>query len=254
MSHGKNSFLKKMALLSLLGLGAYGTVSALIGLGRTAVYVHESVTVSATVTNYTRRPFVSAKEALASGNLSMGGDPAYFPHVSFRFDNGIPISDFKLSTPDNEPCQLGERIEIRTYPYNPGQEAQAQWRPEGVRPNKAALLWGGDALLLLFSLALAGLSWLKIKKARKKNKAGKPAKAAKPAPGKKSSTKSKRQAAPRKQAPAPAQEEEPFSLTSDPAPAKKKRSPRKPKAANGDTAGTPPPANTPKKRTRKKKS
>lgn len=252
MSQGKNSFFKKIALLSLLGLGAYGSISALIGLGRTAMYVHESVTVSATVTNYTRRPFESAKEALASGNLSMGGDPAYFPHVSFRFDNGIHISDFKLNTPDNEPCQLGERIEIRTYPYNPGQEAQAQWRPEGVRPNKAALLWGGDALLLIFSLIPVGLSWLKIKKAPKKAKATKPAKTAAPQKRQKSVSKPKRKAPQRKQTPTPAQEEEPFSLTSDPAPAKKKRSPRKPKATNGNAPDTPPRTTTPKKRSRTK--
>ncbi len=248
MSQGNNSLFKKIILLCLLGLGGYGSISALIGLGRTAIYVHESVTVSATVTNYTRRPFASAKEALASGNLSIGGDPAYFPHVSFRFDNGIPISDFKLSTPDNEPCQLGDSIEIRTYPYNPGKEEQAQWRPEGVRPNKAALLWGGDTLLLIFSLTLASLSWLKIKKSHRKTKAAKPAKE------NKTTTKPKRQATQRKQTPAPAQEAEPFSLSSDPAPAKKKRRPRNPKAANVNTTGSTAPASPPKKRTRKKKS
>lgn len=251
MPQGKNSFLKKIVLLLLLGIGTYGSISACIGLGRTAIYVHESVSVSATVVNYTRRPFASAKEALMSGNLSWGGEPAYFPHVSFCFDNGIPITDFKLSIPDNEPCQLGESIEIRTYPYNPGQEQYAQWRPEGVRPNKAALLWGGDALLLLFCLALTGAAYLKLKKPRAKSQASPAKKQAKP---RTPSAKPKRNTGQRKQtAPAPA-EDKPFTLTSEPPPAKKKRKPRQPKNAGNNAAPPPAQADAPKKRTRKKKA
>lgn len=252
---------KRILFIILLVAGAlYFSLTALRNMFSTAVYVHQTIPVKATITDIRQRPFESMTEALKGGNLSMGGSIAYFPIVSFQFDNGATISQFALTDADNEPCHIGDPIEVRTYPYDPGAPEATPWRPEGVHPNRAAYLWGGDALSLLFGILLGALTWLMLRPYRrtKTTELRKTEKETKPK--KSTSTPAK----PKKQQPQQAQEEEPFSLSAEPEPVKKKRTPRQKKETDPNA---PPKPRAPRKkkevdsnappkprRTRKKKS
>lgn len=221
MSRPKNSKLRIITLLAVLLGGAYLVLCALWGMCQTAVYIHETIPVTATVTDLRQRPFESTTEALGSGNLSTSGDTAYFPIVSFTFENGARIGKLALNTPDNEAPRIGDPIELRTYPYDPTAPDTQPWRPEGVAPNRASYLWGGDALQLLFGLTIGGIAYLMLRSRRAPRAAkqtAKPKQQPKPAPQKKT---------PPPPAPTTPAEEEPFSLSAEPAPPKKKRT-RKP--------------------------
>lgn len=210
MTRSKNSFIPRILLFALLAGGGYMVLTALWGMCKTAIYIHETIPVTGTVIDLRQRPFESTTEALSSGNLSTGGDTAYFPIVTFSFNNGVLISNHALQTPDNEPTPIGSTIELRAYPYDP--TTPETWRPESIQPNRAALLWGGHAMGLLIGLTLGGIAYLKLNNRRRPR----PAKAATKHP----------------KAPAPASaQEEPFTLSADPAPPKKKRA-RKPASPN----------------------
>lgn len=199
-------------LLALLAFCVYGALSAMWRLYQTAVYVHETDVTSATVTNFTTKPFDSTLEAWRSGNFSQSGELAYYPIITLNY------KDIPLQWPDNEPCQLHDTIEVRIYP----QDLEKGATPKDVRPNKATLLWGGSVVELLFFLSIGALVWWRLRPRR--NKAAKPAKTEKSTPAtKKTAPKQRRKAAPAKKAPT----EPPFALTAEPAPQKRKRAPRK---------------------------
>ncbi len=229
MALNKKRIIRRLIPLVLSAGGVYLALSALWGMCQTAVYIHETIPVTGKVIDLRQRPFESTAEALRSGNLSASGDTAYFPIVSFHFDNGVSIAKLALKDPDNERPTIGAPIELRTYPYDPATPAEKPWRPEGVHPNRASYLWGGDALRLLFGLTLGGIGFLMLTPRRGKA----PRKQAKPTP--------KQQAKPapapqqKKPAPAPApvvEADEPFVLTAEPEPAPKKKRTRKPADPN----------------------
>lgn len=225
---------KKKLLRILLGVvlmagAAYGTLSSLRGLCLTAMYVHESIPVTGAIIDIRQRPFESFQEAFDSGNLSCSGDMAYFPIVSFAFENGAYIHRLDLTVPDNEPCRIGDAIELRTYPYNPAAPDSPPWRPEGVRPNRASYLWGGHLLYLAVSLICGTLAWLMLRPKRSQTPTPKvkPHSPSKPAAPKKTK---------KEQAPL-GLSEEPFALSSQPA--KKARAPRKKNEASSSTPNKP---------------
>lgn len=227
MSRSNQSLTRRIILIAILLGGGYLVLSALWGMCRTAIYIHETIPVTGTVIDLRQRPFESNTEALGNGNLSTSGDTAYFPIVSFTFDNGANISKLALTVPDNEPPRMGDPIELRTYPYDPMAPDKAPWRPEGVQPNRASFLWGGHALQLLFGLTIGGIAYLMLRSRRSRPAAAKsPAKpkhTPAPAPQKKTPP----------PAPAPAAEDEPFMLSPEPTEApKKKRAPRPRKPAD----------------------
>ena len=209
---GKKRTRSLILLLALLAFSVYGAVGALWGLYQTAVYVHETSVATAPVTNFTTKPFDSTLDAWRSGNFSQSGDLAYYPIITLNY------KDIPLQWPDNEPCQLQDNIEVRIYP----QDLEKGATPKDVRPNKPALLWGGNTAELLFFLSIGALAWWRLHSRRPK--VAKQGKVAKSAPSaKKAAPKQRRKATPAKKQPT----EPPFTLTAEPAPQKRKRSPRK---------------------------
>lgn len=256
MSHPKHSKIRIITLFAVLLSGVYMVLCALWCMCRTAVYIHETIPVTATVTDLRQRPFESTTEALGSGNLSTAGDTAYFPIVSFTFENGARIGKLALNTPDNEAPRIGDPIELRTYPYDPTAPDTHPWRPEGVAPNRASYLWGGDALQLLFGLTIGGIAYLMLRSRRAPRAAkqtAKPKQQPKPAPQKKT---------PPPPAPATPAEEEPFTLSAEPAPPKKKRTrkpadptaPKKPRAPRKKKEADPTAPPKPRKPRKKKQA
>lgn len=256
MSRPKNSKLRIITLLAVLLGGAYLVLCALWGMCQTAIYIHETIPVTGTVTDLRQRPFESTSEALGNGNLSTSGDTAYFPIVSFTFENGARIGKLALNTPDNEAPRIGDPIELRTYPYDPTAPDTQPWRPEGVAPNRASYLWGGDALQLLFGLSIGGIAYLMLRSRRAPRAAkqtAKPKQQPKPAPQKKT---------PPPPAPTTPAEEEPFTLSSEPAPPKKKRTrkpadpnaPKKPRAPRKKKEADPTAPPKPRKPRKKKQA
>lgn len=256
MSHPKNSKLRIITLLAVLLSGVYMGLCALWGMCQTAIYIHETIPVTGTVTDLRQRPFESTTEALGSGNLSTSGDTAYFPIVSFTFENGARIGKLALNTPDNEAPRIGDPIELRTYPYDPTAPDTQPWRPEGVAPNRASYLWGGDALQLLFGLTIGGIAYLRLRSRRAPRAAkqtAKPKQQPKPASQKKT---------PPQPAPATPAEEEPFTLSAEPAPTKKKRTrkpadpnaPKKPRAPRKKKEADPTAPPKPRKPRKKKQA
>ena len=256
MSRPKNSKLRIITLLAVLLGGAYLVLCALWGMCQTAIYIHETIPVTGTVTDLRQRPFESTSEALGCGNLSTSGDTAYFPIVSFAFKNGARIGKLALNTPDNEAPRIGDPIELRTYPYDPTAPDTQPWRPEGVAPNRASYLWGGDALQLLFGLTIGGIAYLMLRSRRAPRAAkqtAKPTQQPKPAPQKKTTP---------PPAPTIPAEEEPFTLSAEPAPPKKKRTrkpadpnaPKKPRAPRKKKEADPTAPPKPRKPRKKKQA
>ncbi len=255
MTRRQSRLVRRIIQLALLAWGGYMVLSSLWGMCQTAVYLHETITVTGKVKDFRQRPFEGIREALRSGNLSTGGDTAYFPIVSFSFDNGAHISRFALSAPDNATPQIDADIELRTYPYDPSAPDKTPWRPEGVQPARASYLWGGDALGLLFGLTIGGIAYLMLRSRRPQpatKQAPKPQRKQAPAPAKKATS-----------VPAPSvANEEPFTLSAEPEQPKKKRTrkpadpnaPKKPRAPRKkkETAPTAPPK--PRKPRKKKQT
>lgn len=252
----KKRIIRRLIPLLLLAGGVYMVLTALWGMCRTAVYVHETIPVTGKVIDLRQRPFESTTEALSGGNLSTGGDTAYFPIVSIQFDNGATIAKLALKDADNVAPVIGTPIELRTYPYDPSAPAATPWSPEDVHPNRASFLWGGDALGLLFGLSLVGIGYLVIKPRRGKAPRKQPKQAAKPQ--QKPAPAPQKKAAP---APMPA-EDTPFTLSAEPEQPKKKRTrkpadpnaPKKPRAPRKkkETGPTAPPK--PRKPRKKKQT
>jgi hypothetical protein len=166
------------------------TALALYKLVRTAMYVHESVVVTATVTDVRQQPFESTLQALQNGNLAMGESTSYQPIVRYTVPNGMVIS--RLMT-DSDDCDytVGQEIQVITPALDPSQAHIYKWK----------FIWGWECMQLGTG-ALALLLWLALRE-RKAKAAAAPASRA---PRKKSGSTGRRkkaatEAAPRKRAP-----------------------------------------------------
>ncbi len=123
------------AALLLLGLWLAG--SALWQLGRTAMYVHESVVVTGTVVDVRQKPFESWAETLGKGNWSCPGDISYQPIVRFTLPGGINAIRLDLAA-DNVDYNLGQEVSIISPPTQPGKAHIYRWK----------FLWGAVCMRL----------------------------------------------------------------------------------------------------------
>ncbi len=129
---------------TLTGCGLWLTGAALWQLGKTAVFVHESVVVTGTVDDVRQRPFESWSETLGAGNWSMPGDISYQPMVTFLLPGGIHATRYDLP-PDNEDYTTGESISIISPPDKPGKARINRWK----------FLWGASCLRLGVGVTLS---------------------------------------------------------------------------------------------------
>ncbi len=123
--------------LAILGLGLWLAGSALWQLGCTAVFVHESVVVTGTVTDMRRRPFESWAETLGRGNWSWPGDVSYQPTVRFTLPGGIDAIRIDMDL-DNVDYETGQQVSIISPPGQPGKAHLNRWK----------FLWGASCLRL----------------------------------------------------------------------------------------------------------
>lgn len=152
----------------LIMLGAPLAIWALWNLGLTAIYVQESVVMPAVVTDVQQKPFESISEALKAGNNPFTSSTAYRPIVQFKLPNGLIINRM-MQDPDNEDYTVGQQLEVITQPLDPTQAHVNKWK----------FLWGGDCMLLSFSLLmiLTGSLLRDKKKAPRKEDTKRPTKA-----------------------------------------------------------------------------
>lgn len=186
-------FIKKLAgrranRLFLLA-GILICTPALYHLLRTAMYVHESVVVTATVTDVRTQPFESTLQALQHGNLALGDTPSYQPIVRYTLPNGLVISRLMTDADDTD-YTIGEQVQVITPELDPSQAHINKWK----------FIWGWECMQLGTGVVLM-LLWLVLREHRQKA----PAPAAKPkrkTSAKKKTTTSKASSdTPRKRAP-----------------------------------------------------
>ena len=210
---------RRLVFVVMLMTALYFGCLAIWNLSNTLLYVHEAVTLTATVRDMRQRPFESFTEALSYGNLPWNGDIAYTPILSFTMPAGIPIRAHVARDLDNTDYKIGEQVEIITPPYDSNLAHINKWK----------FLWGADCMRLLLALLLGVPSWLVLFPRKKRCKAA--PKAKKPASSQ-SSTSRKQQ--PAERAPKKKQSAASSDSTSTPrAPRKKKQqsseSPEKPR-------------------------
>ncbi len=241
MASARTRHLRNLLLaFGLLLLGLWMAGSAIWQLGRTAVFVHESVVVTGTVYDVRQKPFESWSETLGQGNWSWPGDVSYQPFVRFMLPGGIYASRLDLEA-DNIDYTIGQDISIISPPTQPGKARINRWK----------FLWGADCLQLGIGslLALIGHALLKRLRNRRPTKAAPAAKAEKNA-----------KSAPRRSSPAA---EEAAAPAPKPKPPRKRKnssaasngsssSRRRKKAEAADTSANATPAKP--RRSRKKKS
>lgn len=124
-----------------VALGACFSVWALWNLGLTAIYVQEAVVMPAVVTDVQQKPFESISEAMKAGNNPFASSTAYRPIVQFHLPNGLIINRM-MQDPDTEDYTVGQQVEVITLPLDPTQAHINKWK----------FLWGGDCMLLTFSM------------------------------------------------------------------------------------------------------
>lgn len=124
---------------------------ALIKLLRTAMYVHESVVVTATVTDVLQKPFESTSEALGHGNLALGGSTSYQAIVRYTVPNGLVI-DRMMTDADDTDYIVGQQVEVITPELDPSRAHIHKWK----------FIWGWECMQL-GSGALALLLWFFLK-------------------------------------------------------------------------------------------
>ncbi len=124
------------------------TCSALYQLLRTAMYVHESVIVTATVTDVRVQPFESTLQALRHGNAALGDTPSYQPIVRYTVPNGLVISRLMTDADDTD-YTIGEQVQVITPELDPSQAHTCKWK----------FIWGWECMQLASGilLLLAGL-------------------------------------------------------------------------------------------------
>ncbi len=124
------------------------TVYSLYQLVRTAIYVHESVRVTATVTDVVTRPFESTGEAFKHGNIALGGTPSYQAIVRYTLPSGIVI-DRMMTDADDTDYTVNQQVEVITPALDPSQAHIHKWK----------FIWGWECMQLGTGviLLLAGL-------------------------------------------------------------------------------------------------
>lgn len=156
---------RRLVFVAMLMASLYFGCLAIWNLSNTLLYVHEAVTLPATVRDMRQRPFESYSEALSYGNLPWDGDIAYTPILSFTMPAGIPIRAHVARDLDNTDYKIGEQVEIITNPYDSNQAHINKWK----------FLWGADCMRLLLALLLGVPAWL-VLFPRKRRKAAPKAK------------------------------------------------------------------------------
>ena len=135
------SFVKRLVGLRanrlFLVLGILLTAFSLYKLLRTAMYVHESVVVTATVTDVLQKPFESTGEALSHGNLALGGSTSYHAIVRYTVPNGMVI-DRMMTDADDTDYTVGQQVEVITPELDPSQAHINKWK----------FIWGSNCMIL----------------------------------------------------------------------------------------------------------
>ena len=155
---------RRLLLVIVLLGGILLAGDALLDLGRTAYFVHESELVPGVVTDERERPFEGWGEMIAHGNFPWENNTAHCPIVRFSIDGHVPTAD-RLPDLDAHAYPNGEQVELFYH------------RPTGAaRINRFHLLWGGD--LTRFAggciLALLARNLLRRRKCRCNNPAAAP--------------------------------------------------------------------------------
>lgn len=149
------SFLKRLAGRRanrlFLVAGALLTLLALTKLVRTAMYIHESVVVSATVTDVLQKPFESTAQALGHGNLAMGGSTSYQAIVQYTLPNGLVINRMMTDADDTD-YTIGTQLEVITPELDPSRAHIHKWK----------FLWGWECMQLGTGITLL-LLWLALR-------------------------------------------------------------------------------------------
>ncbi len=157
---------RRLIFVVMLMTALYFGCLAIWNLSNTLLYVHEAVTLTATVRDMRQRPFESFTEALSYGNMPWNGDIAYTPILSFTMPAGIPIRAHAARDLDNTDYKIGEQVEIITPPYDSNQAHINKWK----------FLWGADCMRLLLALLLGIPAWLVLFPRKKRSKAAPKAK------------------------------------------------------------------------------
>lgn len=125
---------------------------ALYQLAFTAMFVHECVEVSGTVTDVRQKPYEDSLQALVHGSGSCAGDVSYQPVVKFTLPSGLVINRLMSDAGDKD-YTIGQPIEIITPELD----------PSGARINEWKYIWGTETLelgvgvlLVLLGYALRG--------------------------------------------------------------------------------------------------
>ncbi|MBQ6941747.1 MAG: DUF3592 domain-containing protein [Akkermansia sp.] len=152
------SFVKRLvgprANRLFLVLGILLTVFSLYKLLRTAMYVHESVVITATVTDVLQKPFESTGEALSHGNLALGGSTSYQAIVRYTVPSGMVI-DRMMTDADDTDYTVGQQVEVITPELDPSR----------AHINKRKFIWGSNCMLLGCGI-ISLLLWLGLKERR----------------------------------------------------------------------------------------
>lgn len=173
----------KRANRLFLLVGALLTISSLYQVVRTAMYVTNSVVVTAQVTDVRVMPFESTLQALEHGNIATGGSTSYQAIVHYTLPNGLVISRLMTDADDTD-YTIGEQVQVITPELDPSQAHINKWK----------FIWGWKCMQLGSGILLL-LLWLALRER-------KPAEPA-PATRKKSGGKKKASttSAPRKRSP-----------------------------------------------------
>lgn len=186
------AFLKRLAgpraNRLFLVAGILLTCLALYKLLRTAMYVHESVVVTATVTDVLQKPFESTGEALSHGNLALGGSTSYQAIVRYTVPSGLVI-DRMMTDADDTDYTVGQQVEVITPELDPSRAHIYKWK----------FIWGSNCMLL-GSGAISLLLWLALRDRKPRPAPQAPAKA-KPAGGRKKKNGGSSATTPRKRSP-----------------------------------------------------
>ncbi len=188
------SFIKRLvgpqANRLFLVLGILLTIFSLYKLLRTAMYVHESVVVTATVTDVLQKPFESTGEALSHGNLALGGSTSYQAIVRYTVPSGLLI-DRMMTDADDTDYTVGQQVEVITPELDPSRAHINKWK----------FIWGSNCMLLGCGI-ISLLLWLRLKERgvsapapstrKSKGRQKKSSKAAPAAPRKRTASKKKK--------------------------------------------------------------
>ncbi len=151
----------------------------------TAMYVHEAVVVSATVTDVRQKPFESISEALRNGTFAWGGAVSFQPIVRYTVPNGLVINRM-MTDSDTTDYTIGQQIEIITPELDPSLAHVNKWK----------FIWGWECIQLSAGV-ISLLLWLFLKGPQPKVQAkGKPKgkrSVTKPAAPRKRTTRKKKQ-------------------------------------------------------------